>query len=98
MRQHLMFVPMLLLVSACGGPPPVDEQLDTLRSWTATATLATEERARGAINRAVVVQLHDRGQEALQQSQGQLPRDSTSAVVIDSLRHALSRLDEASRT
>lgn len=89
---------MLLLASACGGAPPVDEQLDTLRSWTATATLAAQDRSRGAINRAVVMQLHERGEKALQESEGQLPHDSISAVVADSLRQALIRLEQASRS
>ena len=98
MRRYLLAVPMLLLASACGGAPPVHEQLDTLRSWTATATLAAQERSRGAINAAVVTQLHERGVKALEQSEGQLPHDSISAVVADSLRQALIRLDRAGRS
>lgn len=98
MRRRTLATIMLLLVSACGGPPPVDEQLDTLRSWTATAALATEERALGAINRAVVAQLHERATKALEDTQGKLPHDSVSAVVADSLRQALVHLDMAGRS
>lgn len=98
MRPLVISVPVFLFVSACRGSPPVDEQQDTVRSWTATAILTAQERSRGAINRAVVTQVKEKGEKALEESQLQLPHDSTSTVVLDSLRRALARLDAASRS
>src|SRR5215212_4019371 len=53
------------LQSASGSPPELEKELDTVRSWTATARLASDQRGDGAVSRVYARQLRDRASEAL---------------------------------
>ena len=58
----------LTCAMACGGAPEPDKVLRTVRSWTATANLASADVRRGAISKRLASQLHDRAAEARQES------------------------------
>ena len=84
---------------ACGSPPPLDKQLETLSSWTATMQLAREEHGRGAITTTYATQLRDGAQTALQQTQQTIGKaahsktdSSYAAAGMDSLRTAIRQL------
>jgi hypothetical protein len=96
--------PALLAVTligvACGAPPKMDEQLETLSSWTATIQLAREEHGSGAITTTYATQLRDAAGTALQQSAqtiGQAAHSkvdsSYAAAALDSLRTAIRQLN-----
>jgi hypothetical protein len=89
-----------LIVAGCGSPPKLDEQFETLSSWTATIQLAREEHGAGAIPTTYATQLRDAAETALQQSEqtiGQAAQSkvdsSYAAAALDSLRTAIRRLD-----
>jgi hypothetical protein len=90
-----------LVVSAgCGSPPPLDKQLQTLASWTATMQLAKERHGAGAITITYATQLRDRADEAFQQasttigSSARTRADSGyAAAALDSLRNAIRQLE-----
>jgi hypothetical protein len=58
-------VSVVLLPSAgCGPPPELDSELKTAASWTATATLAAEQRRRGATSARYTAQVRDAALDA----------------------------------
>ena len=90
----------LLIGAGCGSPPPLDKQLETLASWTATMQLAKERHGAGAITVTYATQLRDRADEAFQQASttiGQSARTRTdsayAAAALDSLRGAIRQLE-----
>jgi hypothetical protein len=89
-----------LAATACGSPPELDKQLETLSSWTATMQLAREEHGNGAITTTYATQLRDGAQSALQQTEqtiGQATHSkmdsSYAAAGLDSLRTAIRQLN-----
>ena len=89
-----------LIAGACGSPPELDKQLETLSSWTATMQLAREEHGSGAITTTYATQLRDAALTALQQTRetiGQAAHSkvdsSCAAAALDSLRTAIRQLD-----
>ena len=98
MRLCLAFAALGVAVG-CGSPPPLDKQLETLASWTATMQLAREEHGSGAITTTYATQLRDGARTALQQSEqaiGQAAHSkvdsSYAAAALDSLRTAIRQL------
>jgi hypothetical protein len=90
----------LLVGSGCGSAHGLEEQLDTLASWTATLQLAKERHGAGAITSTYATQLADAGREALARSSGSIEREARSrvdssyaAAALDSLRGAIRQLD-----
>lgn len=84
----------------CGSPPPLDKQLETLSSWTATMQLAKERHGAGDITITYATQLRDRADEAFQQASttiGQSAHTQTdsayAASALDSLRTAIRQLE-----
>ena len=89
-----------LAAVACGSPPPLDKQLETLASWTATMQLAREEHGSGAITTTYATQLHDGALSALAETQRTIGpaahsnTDSSYATAsLDSLRTAIRQLN-----
>jgi uncharacterized protein with beta-barrel porin domain len=89
-----------LIAGACGSPPELDKQLETLSSWTATMQLAREEHGSGAITTTYATQLRDAALTALQQTRetiGQAAHtkvdSSYAAAALDSLRTAIRQLN-----
>ena len=87
-------------LTACGSPPELDKQLETLSSWTATMQLAREEHGSGAITTTYATQLRDGAQAALRQTQGTIGQaahskvdSSYAAAALDSLRAAIRQLN-----
>jgi hypothetical protein len=98
-RLSLTFAALLTGVG-CGAPPPIDKQLETLASWTATMQLAKERHGAGAITITYATQLRDRADEAFQQASttiGQSAHTRTdsayAAAALDSLRTAIRQLE-----
>lgn len=90
----------LLIGTGCSSPPPLDKQLQTLASWTATMQLARERHGAGAITITYATQLRDRADEAFQQASttiGGSARTRTdsayAATALDSLRNAIRQLE-----
>jgi len=93
-------VALALTAAACGRPPELDKQLETLSSWTATMQLAREEHGAGAITTTYATQLRDGARSALKEAQqtiGAAARSevdsSYAAAALDSLRTAIRQLD-----
>ena len=91
---------LALIGAACGSPPKLDEQLETLSSWTATMQLAREEHGSGAITTTYATQLRDGARSALEETQqtiGQAAHSkvdsSYAAAALDSLRTAIRQLN-----
>jgi uncharacterized protein with beta-barrel porin domain len=89
-----------LIAGACGSPPELDKQLETLSSCTATMQLAREEHGSGAITTTYATQLRDAALTALQQTRetiGQAAHtkvdSSHAAAALDSLRTAIRQLN-----
>ena len=89
-----------ILATGCGSPPPLDKQLETRSSWTATMQLAREEHGSGAITTTYATQLRDGAMSALdetKQSIGQAAHSKTdsayAAAALDSLRTAIRQLN-----
>jgi hypothetical protein len=89
-----------LWAAACGSPPELDKQLETLSSWTATMQLAREEHGSGAITTTYATQLRDGALSTLDETNrtiGQAAHtkvDSAyAAAALDSLRTAIRELD-----
>lgn len=83
------------LAAGCSGSSP-DQELATVRSWTATMTLATSERTRGSITAPFARQLRDRAVEALTSASHQMPHgapDDQLAQAVDSLRQSIHHLE-----
>jgi hypothetical protein len=92
----------MAVCGACNAGSDLDKELATVRSWTATAHLAVEERRAGATTARYTSQLRDRAAEALDAERRQLANaehssdDHTRArPVLDSLAQALRTLAEA---
>ena len=88
-----------LSAAACGSPPELDKQLETLSSWTATMQLAREEHGSGAITTTYASQLRDGALSALEETKRTIgdaahtTADSAyAAAALDSLRTAIRRL------
>lgn len=91
---------VILAGLGCGSPRPIDKQLDTLSSWTATLRLAKELHGGGAIAATYAAQLRDRASEELESTSTTIAKsartrvDSAYAIgALDSLRNAIRRLD-----
>jgi hypothetical protein len=89
-----------LVATGCGSPPPLDEQLETLGSWTATMQLAKERHGAGAITYTYATQLRDKADEAFQQASATIGRSARThtdsayaATALDSLRTAIRQLE-----
>ena len=89
-----------LSAAACGSPPELDKQLETLSSWTATMQLAREEHGTGAITTTYATQLRDGALTALDETKrtiGQASHSKTdsayAAAALDSLRTAIRQLE-----
>jgi hypothetical protein len=89
-----------ILAAGCGSPPPLDKQLETLSSWTATMQLAREEHGAGAITTTYVTQLRDGASSALDETKqtiAQVTHSKTdsayAAAALDSLRTAIRQLN-----
>ena len=87
-------------LTACGSPPELGKQLETLSSWTATMQLARDEHGSGAITTTYATQLRDAALTALQQTRetiGQAAHtkvdSSYAAAALDSLRTAIRQLN-----
>ena len=85
---------------ACGSPPPLDKQLETLSSWTATMQLAREEHGAGAITTTYATQLRDGARSALEETKQTIGPavhskvdSSYAAAALDSLRIAIRQLE-----
>ena len=96
-RRRLL-IGALAYAMACGGAPEPDKVLTTVRSWTATAALATANVHRGAISKRLAAQLHDRAVEARQESATALAHATGSPDDRQRARAALDSLDAAIRT
>jgi len=89
-----------LVATGCGSSPPLDKQLETLGSWTATMQLAKERHAAGAITVSYATQLRDRAAEAFQEVSTSISssahtgaESAHAAAALDSLRTAIRRLE-----
>ncbi|MFL5608765.1 MAG: hypothetical protein ACJ8AD_20080 [Gemmatimonadaceae bacterium] len=87
---------------ACGGGSDPDKELATVRSWTATAHMAAEERRVGATTATYTSQLRDRALQALDEERQQLAKaartpddQARSRPALDSLAQAIRTLQEA---
>ena len=86
--------------AACGKPPELDKQLETLSSWTATMQLAREEHGSGAITTTYATQLRDAASTALAETRQTISQaahskvdSSYAAAALDSLRTAIRALN-----
>jgi hypothetical protein len=91
---------LALIAAACGSPPKLDEQLETLSSWTASMQLAREEHGSGAITTTYAMQLRDGARSALEETQQTIGPaahskvdSSYAAAALDSVRTAIRQLD-----
>ena len=91
---------LALIGAACGSPPKLDKQLETLSSWTATMQLARAEHGSGAITTTYATQLRDGALSALEEAKqtiGQTAQSkgdsSYAAAALDSLRTAIRQLN-----
>jgi hypothetical protein len=88
------------ILAGCGSPPPLDKQLETLSSWTATMQLAREEHGSGAITTTYATQLRDGASSALDETKQTIGQAAHSkadsayaAAALDSLRTAIAQLN-----
>jgi len=91
---------VLVVAVGCGSPPPIDKQLDTLSSWTATLQLAKELHGDGAITATYATQLRDRATEEVESTSTTIATSArtrvdsaTALAALDSLRSASRRLE-----
>jgi hypothetical protein len=87
-------------IAGCGAAPELDQQLETLSSWTATLELAKERHGAGAISTTYATQLADAARSALGKTEQQIGHavhsrvdSSYAADALDSLRGAIRQLD-----
>jgi hypothetical protein len=87
------------LAAGCGSPPDLQKQLETVRSWTATTTLAADERRVDAISGRYARGLADAARTARAEAAQSLAAARPSAadraradVALDSLDRAIGRL------
>ena len=83
-----------LVLGACGPAPTLDDALDTVHSWTATATLAASHERSGVLSHRLAAQLHDRGDEVRREQAQSLDTLARSA---DDQRRAHAGLDSLDR-
>lgn len=98
-RARLALV-LLFAAVGCGSPPPIDKQLETLGSWTATLHLAKELHGDGAITATYATQLRDRAGEELQNASTTIGKSARTRAdsayasgALDSLRNAIRQLE-----
>ena len=91
---------LALISAACDSPPKLDEQLETLSSWTATMRLVREEHGSGAITTTYATQLRDGALAALEEAQRTIGSAAHSKIdssyatsSLDSLRTAIRQLN-----
>ena len=96
-RRPSLLVAFLVLVgaAACSSPPEASKQIATLRSWTATARLATREHRDGATPTKFTAQLGEEAATALGESRTALSKSPMSAAQRDSARAAIDSLSQA---
>jgi hypothetical protein len=87
------------LAVGCGSPPDPEKQLETVRSWTATAALAADERHADAISARYARGLVDAARaaraeavQALSLSRRPAPDRARTSRALDSLDQAIDRL------
>jgi hypothetical protein len=87
------------LAAGCGSPPDPQKQLETVRSWTATTTLAADRRRVDAISGRYARGLAEAARTARAEAARSLaaarpsPADRARAdVSLDSLDRAIGRL------
>ncbi|MFL5522365.1 MAG: hypothetical protein ACJ8B6_15600, partial [Gemmatimonadales bacterium] len=99
--RHLLLSGALLgLAAGCGGSSPApDKELETVRSWTATATLAADERRARSISGRYVRGLVEAARAARADAARSLAASASSAsdraradLALDSLDQAIGRL------
>ena len=69
-----------LIGAGCGSPPPLDKQLETLASWTATLQLAKERHGAGAITTTYATELRDQASQALDEERRTIGESAHSRV------------------
>jgi hypothetical protein len=92
---------LVAMVAAVGcGSPPLDKQLESLASWTATIQLAKEQHGAGAITTTYATELRDQATQALEDETRTIGESahtrvdsSYAAAALDSLRGAIRQLD-----
>jgi hypothetical protein len=100
--RHDLVVAAAALLAACSSPRKLAKELDSVRSWTATAQLAAADRRAGSTNRALTAQLRDRANDALVSARAMLPsaagttaERASARTAVDSLAAAIHLLDLA---
>jgi hypothetical protein len=90
----------VIVVVGCGSPPPLDKQLESLASWTATLQLAKEQHGAGAITTTYATELRDQAAQALEEETRTIGESahtrvdsSYAAAALDSLRGAIRQLE-----
>ena len=103
-RRGRVAVALLLAAAGACGKEDVESELDRVRSWVGTTTLAADRRAAGAIDRAVARQLADRAAKADTESTESLGKLAASdseraaaSALLDSLRLGITRLRAVAR-
>ena len=97
-RWRLAIVPAALAgLAACGPSPDLDQQLATVHSWTATASLASDHERSGAISHRLAGEVHDRAVEARREEAITLADLARSATERQRAQAALDSLDAAVR-
>lgn len=92
-----------MALAGCGGADATKE-IETLRSWRATADLATEARLRGWVTPRYAQQIRDEGRKAASEGDRLASGGQVASTEADSLRAAgaalhqsLARLDRTGR-
>jgi hypothetical protein len=90
---------VIVAAAGCGSPPSADKQIETLQSWTATMTLAADERRAAAISQRYARGLADvardaRGETArgFDAAHPPAPERVRAGRALDSLDVAIARL------
>ena len=95
-------LPLVAVIVAvgCGSAPPLDKQLESLASWTATVQLAKEQHGAGAITTTYATELRDQAAQALDEKARTMGESthtrvdsSYAAAALDSLRGAIRQLE-----
>jgi hypothetical protein len=106
LARHARLVLLGIAIAGCGSPPELDEQLDTLASWTAMVQLATAEHRAHAIPTRYAIQLDDAARKALEETRhtvGAAARSAAAAAddrviaAVDSLQDAIDQLAAETR-
>ena len=99
-RWRFVILPAAVVgLAGCGPSPDLDQELATVHSWTATASLASGHERSGAISHRLASQVHDRAAEARRQEAitlADLARSTSerrrAGAALDSLDAALQGL------